>query len=460
MKKASDDVSISSKEANEFLGASDELESQQQSGLQLEADPVLLEDVLMKANLQQYEEMLQHLGAETAIDLQELATEDLITNGVTSVHARRLLRISKEMQLNSLGALPGPSRGKTDEGNIKEAQAVEGLEALEIDGPGAAVDKRSSLEHRQGDEVSGNSSGLATVLGLDVSATSAQNLHLLHCAMQLAAGKQDQIGEYLEKMDGTKLTYTLSKYVSQTKLGNPCAPYPSTKWIKLCESARTAGYICPPYQDNLPGLELSKKWSPGRAIAEWMEQWSVFSLGVIWQRLASVMDLMSHARKVCAIAACATYSSPEEAEIVALQYDHVVRRRMWDKYRERPSAELVSLYLSGEKEGLLSEAERLAKLQPRTYKDTKGDKYCMKFGFGISCDPQRCRLRHACPYCNSTESGCVKMHAGRFGYQQQKGIPKGGKGDAKGYGKGNAARREANDRDRRERSRSQQGRRR
>jgi len=446
MMRAQDEASVSSREAAEFIQNQRETDKEkgrdEEEYVQLEAEPVMLYDLLSKTNLLQYEETLQHMGVESATDLMELNIEDLTSGQIVPVvHARRLLRVAKEMQLASLGARSGPSSHKRED---KSAEA----------NSSGFAGKQESLEHGQ-EEVVEVQQGLSCLLAIDPSTSSAQNLQLLHCAMQLAAGKQDQIGEYLERMDGTKITYSLNKYVTQTKLGNPCAPYPSTKWIKLCEAARTAGYICPPYQDSLPGLELSRKWTSGRVIAEWLEQWSLFSLGVIWQRLATVMDLMSHARKVCAIAACETYLSVGEAEVVAMQYDHVVRRKMWDKYREAPSATVVNLYLSGEKEGLISEAERLAKVQTRSHKEVLGEKYCLKFGFGISCDSQRCRLRHACAFCNNKESGCLKSHAGRFGFQQQQQRAlKGGKGDNKGY-KGNAARREVTDRDRRERSRSQ-----
>ena len=117
-------------------------------------------------------------------------------------------------------------------------------------------------------------------------------------------------------MESNKLTYSVQKLIKSAKLGLPRSPYPRTKWVNMCEAAFKANLHCPPYLESLPGLECNRKWDSGRVIAEWSEEWAKFSLGVWWHRLASVMDLQNHLRKVSAIAADKGYHSCAEAERV------------------------------------------------------------------------------------------------------------------------------------------------
>ena len=247
---------------------------------------------------------------------------------------------------------------------------------------------------------------------------------MLQCAaLALAGGKHEELGDYLEHMKSSKLTYNVQKLVQLAQLGIPAAPLPKTKWVEACEAARKAGLICPPYHENHAGLELSKKWAPGKTIAEWSNEWCLYSLGAWWFRLASVMDLQNHQRAVCKIAVDRGYRSGEEAEKVAMQYDHLVRRKLWDKYRQSPSTLLVARYFAGEVEGIIAEAERIVRADTA---DNTGagaaasdgaKRFCMKHALGKPCSgPPRCQMQHACAfYQGCTGHGCLLTHLANQG---------------------------------------------
>ena len=252
----------------------------------------------------------------------------------------------------------------------------------------------------------------------------AQGLQLLQCALALSGGKQEALGEYLEHLDSNNLTYSVQGLIQKARLGTPCGPYAKPKWVSMCEAAKKANLWCPPYLENIPGLEINRRWTPGRVIAEWLEEWSRFSLGAWWHRLASVMDLQNHARKVCAIAADRGRKKPEEAERTAMRYDHVVREKLWDKYRNNPDQRYVSLYFAGEVDGLIGEAERLARADDAPAGAPSGrmvasreERFCLKHALAKGCRGfPDCAMQHLCPFCGSRESGCLVQHIAKAGF--------------------------------------------
>jgi len=273
--------------------------------------------------------------------------------------------------------------------------------------------------------------GLGSMFG---TGPGTQSLEALQCVLALAGGKQDELSDIMEKMNTAKTNEAIQKLISESGYGNPIYPMPPHKWIQCCEAAWKAYLWCPPYLENHPGLEVGKKWTPGRVIPEWLEQWSRFSAAALWYNLTSAMDLLNHARNVCRIAADRSYRSVEEAERVAMSYDHTVRAKVWHKYRQDSKTD-VAKFFAGEVEGLVSEAERSARAnfigtssRPLASSGSAGEQFCLKFGMGHYCEgPPRCKLLHRCPYYSTCRSsgGCLVGHVKNLGYTIFKGKGKG-----------------------------------
>ena len=87
---------------------------------------------------------------------------------------------------------------------------------------------QDQAEQKKDDKIFDNSlSALFPTGSMEGSSASAQNLQLLHCAVQLAGGKQDEIQDYLERMESRKVTYSVHKYIASAKLGVPCSNRPT-----------------------------------------------------------------------------------------------------------------------------------------------------------------------------------------------------------------------------------------
>ena len=123
------------------------------------------------------------------------------------------------------------------------------------------------------------------------------------------------------------------------------------------------------------------------------------------------------------------YLSAAEAERVGMRYDHLVRQRLWDAFRQEPDVSKVCKYFAGEVEGLVSEAERLSRTDTATMSEPTV-RYCLKHALSKGCGgPPGCKMVHLCPFCGSKEQGCLIQHIAKAGYGKG---GKGGKGSKRG----------------------------